>query len=157
MQYCLLFLTTFLVFALFFKKFFIVSLSFFDGLFLAFMCFCFLPMVLEGEFFWINSMLLVLGVLTSSFVEQKTYNFYYGTKRYAIFHCIVFLVAFLCFRYTNMEKNVISLWFSFLSGLFLLMACGGILPEECTSKQKMKLAMLGMAGFLLGILLIFPI
>lgn len=121
------------------------------------MCFCFLPMVLEGEFFWINSMLLVLGVLTSSFVEQKTYNFYYGTKRYAIFHCIVFLVAFLCFRYTNMEKNVISLLFSFLSGLFLLMACGGILPEECTGKQKMKLAMLGMVGFLLGILLIFPI
>lgn len=157
MQYYLLFLTAFLIFTLFFKKFFIVSLSFFDGLFLAFMCFCFLPMILEGEFFWINSMLLVLGVLASSFVEQKTYNFYYGTKKYAILHYIVFLVAFLCFQYTNMEENVISMLFSFFSGLFLLMACGGILPEECSGKQKMKLAMLGMTGFLLGILLIFPI
>lgn len=157
MQYYLLFLTAFLIFTLFFKKFFIVSLSFFDGLFLAFMCFCFLPMILDGEFFWINSMLLVLGVLASSFVEQKTYNFYYGTKKYAILHYIVFLVAFLCFQYTSMEKNVISMLFSFFSGLFLLMACGGILPEECSGKQKMKLAMLGMAGFLLGILLIFPI
>ncbi|MEY8319820.1 hypothetical protein AAK894_01935 [Lachnospiraceae bacterium 46-61] len=157
MQYYLLFLTTFLVFILFFKKIFIALLSFFDGLFLAFMCFCFLPMVLEGEFFWINSMLLVLGVLISSYMEQKTYSFYYGTKKYGMFHCIVFLTAYLCFQYINMEKSVISLLFSFLSGLFLLMACGGILPEECNGKQKMKLAMLGMVGFLLGILLIFPI
>ena len=157
MQYCLLFLATFLVFALFFKKFFIASLSFFDGLFLAFMCFCFLPMVLEGEYFWINSVLLVLGVLGGSLLEQKTNNFYYNTKRYALLHCIVFFTAVLCLEYINIEQSMLSFLFSLLSGLFLLIACGGILPEEYNGKQKIKLAILGMAGFLIGILLIFPI
>lgn len=130
-------------------------LGFFDGLFLAFMCFCFLPILLEGEFFWINSMLLVLGVLASSFLEQKTDNFYYGTQKYGFFHCIVFLTAVLVFYYV--ERNIgITFLFSLLSGLFLLVACGGILPEEHNTKKKMKLAILGMTGFLIGILLIFP-
>ncbi len=133
-----------------------VLLGFFDGLFLAFMCFCFLPLLLEGEFFWINSMLLVLGVLASSFLEQKTGNFYYGTRKYGLFHCVVFLIAVFVFYYVEIEQFMTFL-FSFLSGLFLLTACGGILPEECNGKQKMKLAILGMMGFFIGILLIFPI
>ena len=146
------FLAAFLI-CLFWKRFSLL-LGFFDGLFLAFMCFCFLPMVLEGEFFWINSMLLVLGVLASSLLEQKTNNFYYGTQKYGLFHCTVFLTAVLVFYYVEIKAAFL---FSLLSGLFLLVACGGILPEEHNAKRKMKLAILGMAGFLIGILLIFPI
>ena len=125
------FLAAFLI-CLFGKRFSLL-LGFFDGLFLAFMCFCFLPVLLEGEFFWINSMLLVLGVLAS---------------------CTVFLTAVLVFYYVEIKAAFL---FSLLSGLFLLVACGGILPEEHNAKRKMKLAILGMAGFLIGILLIFPI
>lgn len=157
MQCWLVFSVAFLLFILFFWKRFSEALGFFDGVFLAFMCFCFLPIVLEGQYFWINSVLLVLGVLGSSFLEQKTSNFYYSTKKYGLLHCVIFFIAILCFEYVHIEQSMISLLFSLLSGLFLLVACGGILPEECNGKQKMKLAILGMAGFLIGILLIFPI
>ena len=58
---------------------------------------------------------------------------------------------------TSSEEIKAAFLFSLLSGLFLLVACGGILPEEHNAKRKMKLAILGMAGFLIGILLIFPI
>lgn len=157
MQYCFLFLILFFISMVFFCKKFRYVVSFFDGLFLAFMCFYFLPVVLEGQHFWVNSVLLVLGVLGGSFLEQKTNNFYYDTKKYVLLHCVVFSIAMLCFEYIEIEKSILSLLFSLLSGLFLLVACGGILPEECNGKQKMKLAILGMAGFLIGILLIFPI
>lgn len=157
MQYCFLFLIVVLLLMVLFCKKFRYAIAFFDGLFLAFMCFCFLPVVLEGQYFWVNSVLLVLGVLGSSFLEQRTSNFYYSTKKYGLLHCVIFFIAILCFEYVHIEQSMISLLFSLLSGLFLLVACGGILPEECNGKQKMKLAILGMAGFLIGILLIFPI
>ncbi len=157
MQHWLIFSILFFIFIVFFWKRFSYCIGFFDGLFLAFMCFCFLPVALEGEYFWINSVLLVLGVLGGSLLEQKTNNFYYNTKRYALLHCIVFFTAVLCLKYINMKQSMLSFLFSLLSGLFLLIACGGILPEECNGKQKIKLAILGIIGFLIGILLIFPI
>lgn len=157
MQCWLLFSVAFFIFILFLWKRFSYFIGFFDGLFLAFMCFCFLPVVLEGQYFWINSVLLVLGVLGGSLLEQKTNSFYYNTKKYALLHYIVFFTAVLCLEYINIEKSILSFLFSLLSGLFLLIACGGILPEECNGKQKTKLAILGVTGFLIGILLIFPI
>ncbi|NDO46645.1 hypothetical protein [Clostridium sp. MD294] len=157
MQCWLLFSVAFFIFIIFFWKRFSYFIGFFDGLFLAFMCFCFLPVALEGEYFWTNSILLVLGVLGGSLLEQKTNNFYYNTKRYALLHGIVFFTAVLCLQCINIEQNMLSFLLSLLSGLFLLIACGGILPEEYNGKQKMKLAILGVTGFLIGILLIFPI
>lgn len=155
MQRWLIFLAAFFIFILFFWKKFPAMLGFFDGIFLAFLCFCFLPLLLEGQYFWINSVLLVLGVLGSSFLEQKTNNFYYGSKKYGLFHCVIFLAAVLFFLLK--QQNCISFPFSILSGLFLLVACGGILPEECSTREKITLAILGIFGFLIGILLIFPI
>ncbi len=157
MQYDMTFLAAFWIFVLFLEKKFQCIIGFFDGVFLSFLCFCFLPVVLEGDFFWIASFLLVAGVVSSSFLEQKTNNFYYGKKCYGLLHCGGFTLAVLLWHDFDIQGSVLCLPFAFLSGFFLLLACGGILPEEKNNKKKIKLALLGVLGFLLGIAAIFPI
>ena len=136
MQYDMTFLAAFWIFVLFLEKKFQCIIGFFDGVFLSFLCFCFLPVVLEGDFFWIASFLLVAGVVSSSFLEQKTNNFYYGKKCYGLLHCGGFTLAVLLWHDFDIQGSVLCLPFAFLSGFFLLLACGGILPEEKTIKRK---------------------
>ncbi len=157
MQYWIVFLAAFWIFILFLERKFPCIIGFFDGVFLSFLCFCFLPIVLEGRFFWSTSFLLVAGVLISSFLEQKTNDFGYGKKCYALLHCGAFTLAVFLWNFLKIQGSIFCLPFAFLSGLFLLLACGGILPEEKDNKKKMKLALLGVIGFLSGIIMIFPI
>lgn len=134
-----------------------ILFRFFDGLLLAFLCVCLLPMAFYGDYFWLVACGLLFGVLIGAVLEQKIGMFFLQPLLNNVLHCAVFSAAIWFYRYGSIvfwENQFFYVAVSFFGGLFLFVACGGILPDSVCGKERLAKAMGGFVGFFLGIILL---
>lgn len=135
-----------------FRKDLNMIFAFFDGLLLAFLCFKLLPEAFLQVAFWPGVLGLLFGALAGSAMEGLHY--FQTMMKSPIWHSTVFSATMLYFwkdMPSFFEYTVISTTLSaFIGGFFLAVACGGILPEQESTKIKAITGILGAAGFMIG-------
>ncbi len=137
-----------------------VLFRFFDGLLLAYLCFCLLPRTFEGDCFWMAACCLLSGVLIGALLEQKIGDFILEPSHNNWLHCCAFSAAVWVRMYGMRvieEKELLLAAAAFFGGLFLFIACGGILPDYVCGKERFGKALGGFAGFFTGVVLLYGI
>lgn len=120
------------------RRFAEAVLSFWNGGYLAFLCFAALPAVMETDFFYAAAAAAGVGILVGVALEEKC-----GFLPSVIF------AAVTGGELLTKEGGAVILLFAFLGGMGLFHASCGILPE----KIEIGKAVLSGGGFLIGTIL----
>lgn len=126
---------------------------FIEGYFLAYLCFCYLPIAFaEGKFFQAGICALAgigLGAMVSNKMQKKNY----AVCTYRLF--VFFTVVVAYYILASMQDILPRLAFALLGGVGLYGANEGLLPEDVGLNEMVYSGVGGILGFLLGIFMGF--
>ena len=119
-------------------------LCFWDGCYLALICFGILPCAMAMEAFYPAAAASVLGACGSFGLEQN--------GRWQPFLRVMFFggLTAVQFLHTGDMEGCEAILLAFWGGMGLYHACAGILPEGIPPREHIVEALLSAAGFLLG-------
>ena len=115
------------------------ALCFFDGGYLAFLCFSVLPRAMDNLYFFQAAAASSIGVLSAVWLEKK-----------AKLQWLIFAIVTSCQVFWNGALSLRDVLFlAYFGGIGLYHASAGIIPE----KVEIGKAFLSVAGFLVGTIL----
>lgn len=128
--------------------------AFFDGILLSMLCFWLLPKIFSHECFWLVAISLLLGVFLGAVCENRSKLISSLGINKQFISSMAVSIGLLCYCFfgdiRSNNNSYFSMGVSFFGGLFLLIACGGILPEE-DGDTRIFSVVGGLVGFLFGV------
>lgn len=124
------------------------ALCFFDGVYLAMLCFAVLPMAMGTAYFYGAAALSAVGVALGLLAEKRI-------SKEKVLRTVLFIgltTAFFLLEGKELTLTAVAP-LALLAGMGLYHACGGILPEPI----RIGKALLSAAGFLLGTIFFSPL